>query len=181
MPDALGKLLLLVVCLTPAPILADASQGEMGGYSLGERYRFNADTMFQQAADGSLKVTAQAPSKPNDIQTVYLYTAPASHVIGKIVYHSEFATLDEARGLATSYQQILEDLYPGWEHMPAPVPMGKGGGEMLSRLHQGPYALIVFYRSTEPGAEMGVELEYESSSPMRKAWKAELQQETRAP
>ena len=175
------QVILLTAALAPAGSIADANQGELGGYRLGNKYPFNADTKFETAADRSLKIMAQAPVKPGDIPTVYLYATPATHTIGKIVYHRGFADLAAAEALATDYQLRLEALYPGWERLKAPIPMGRTGGAMLSRLRQGPYALIVFYRGTEQGAEMLVELEYESASPARKAWKAQLKTEASAP
>jgi len=171
---------LVATALAPATAIADAGRGELGGYRLGNKYPFNADTKFQTAADGSLKITAQAPVKPDDIQEVYVYATPATHTIGKIVYHRDFADLAAAEALATDYQVRLEAIYSGWERLTAPIPMGKAGGAMLSRLRQGPYALIVFYRGTAKGAEMLVELEYESASPARKAWKAKLKAEASA-
>ena len=172
---------LLAAALAPATVIADAGRGELGGYRLGNEYPLNADTKFQTAADGSLKITSQAPVKPDDIQQVYVYATPATHTIGKIVYHRHFTDLAAAEALATDYQVRLEAIYSGWERLKAPIPMGKAGGAMLSRLRQGPYALIVFYRGTQDGAELAVELEYESASPARKAWKAQLKAETSAP
>lgn len=172
---------LVATALAPATAIADAGRGELGGYRLGNEYPFNADTKFQTAADGSLKITAQAPVKPSDIQKVYVYATPGTHIIGKILYQRAFPDLAAAEALATDYQLRLEEIYAGWERLKAPIPMGKTGGAMVSRLRQGPYALIVFYRGTEQGAEMLVELEYESASPARKAWKAQLQAEASAP
>lgn len=178
---ALIWIVLLTAALAPASSIADASRGELGGYRLGNEYPFNADTKFQTAADGSLKITSQAPVKPSDIQKVYVYATPGTHIIGKILYQRAFPDLAAAEALATDYQLRLEEIYSGWERLKAPIPMGKTGGAMLSRLRQGPYALIVFYRGTEQGAEMLVELEYESASPERKAWKAQLKAEAGAP
>jgi hypothetical protein len=172
---------LLIGLLAPALVSADAGHGELGGYRLGDRYPLNADTQRQTEPDGSLRIIAQAPAKPADIDTVYLYLTPGDYTIGKIVLHRSFADLAAAEALATDYQDRLEALYAGWEQLPAPVPMPKTGGAMLSHLRQGPYALIVFYRGTEPGAEMAVELEYESASPERQAWKAQLRPATTAP
>jgi hypothetical protein len=165
---------LLAGLLAPALLSADAGTGELGGYRLGDRYPLNADTRWQPAADGSVKITAQAPDKPPDIDAVYLYATPGEYRIGKIVLYRRLADLAAAQALAADYQQRLEARYGGWERMSAPIPMPRTGGEMLSRLKQGPYALIVYYRGAAPGAEMAVELEYDSGAPQRKAWKGQL-------
>ena len=51
------------------------------------------------------------------------------------------------------------------DRLRAPLPMGKTGGEMLSRLQLGKHALIVFYRPLEQaGYEVVLELEYASKA-----------------
>lgn len=153
----------------------------MGGYRLGETYPLTATTPQKAAADRSIKIRAEQANAPADIDTVYLYASPATYTIGKIVYHQDYASLAEAEQAATRYKAALEADYPDWERLKAPIPMGKAGGAMVSRLRQGPYALIVFYRGTEQGAELAVELEFESASAERKAFKAQLREESVTP
>ena len=168
--------LALLSCL-PLLCVADANTGEMAGYRLGDAYPLTANTATSSAADRSLKLKAEQGVPPEGMDSVYLYVTPASHTIGKIVLHRDYPDLDAAGRAADVYRERLETQYPGWERLKAPIPMGKAGGEMVSRLRQGPYALIVFYRGTEQGAELVVELEYESASPERKAWKSRLRDE----
>ncbi|UCG73739.1 MAG: hypothetical protein JSV45_05030 [Chromatiales bacterium] len=171
----------IVILLGSTIAQADANRGELGGFRLGDAYALDDDSAWTTAADRSLKIAATAATKPADIDMVYLYATPASHTIGKIVYHSDFDSLGEAEQAAEKYRAQLESDYPDWERLRAPIPMGKAGGAMVSRLRNGPHALIVFYRGTADGAELAVELEYESASPERKAWKQQLKQELGAP
>lgn len=170
---------LLLLCL-PGICAADANQGEMAGYRLGDAYPLTSHTSSSAAADRSLKVKAEQAVAPDDVDTVYLYITPRSHTIGKIVLHKDYARLEEAAQAANQFKAQLEAEYADWERLKAPIPMGKAGGAMLSRLRQGPYALIVFYKGTEQGAELAVELEYESASAERKAWKSRLREESDA-
>lgn len=166
------------VALADAP--TDANNGAMGGYRLGEAYPLTASTPKQTASDRSLKIKAEQAKAPADIDTVYLYATPATYTIGKIVYHQDYADLAAAEQAAARYKAQLEAEYPDWERLKAPIPMGKAGGAMVSRLRNGPYALIVFYRGTDEGAELAVELEFESASAERKAFKAQLREESAA-
>ena len=179
LPKDLTSVTLLL--LAAAAAFADANRGEMGGYRLGDRYTVSDTTQWTTAADRSIKIKAGQPDAPADIDTVYLYASPATHTIGKIVYHSDFEDLDTAGAAAAHYKAELEAAYPDWERLKAPVPMGKAGGAMVSRLRRGPYALIVFYRGTNAGAELAVEMEFESASPERKAFRAQLREESAPP
>ena len=176
-----GLIFATLLLLAAATAFADANRGEMGGYRLGDSYTVSDTTQWTTAADRSLKIKGEQPDAPADIDTVYLYASPSTHTIGKIVYHSDFEDLDKAGEAAARYKAELEAAYPDWERLKAPVPMGKAGGAMISRLRQGPYALIVFYRGTDAGAELAVELEFESASPERKAFRAQLREESAPP
>lgn len=161
-------------------VLADANEGEMGGYRLGDSYPLNESSSYEAAADRSWKIQAQEAVVPADMDAAYVYATPATQTIGKIIFRKNFGSAAEAEAAAMEQKRRLEAAYPDWEILKAPIPMGRQGGAMVSRQRQGPYALIVFYKSTNEGAELVVELEFESSSPERKAWRAQLKAEATA-
>ena len=161
-------------------VLADANEGEMGGYRLGDIYPLNDASRYEAVADRSWKIKAQQAVVPADMDSAYVYATPATQTIGKIIFRKDFASAAEAEAAAMVQKQRLEAAYPDWEVLKAPIPMGRQGGAMVSRQRQGAYALIVFYKSTDDGAELVVELEFESSSPERKAWRAQLKAEATA-
>ena len=144
-------------------------------------HRARADRAREDRHAGEHAEAPEQANAPADIDTVYLYATPATYTIGKIVYHQDYADLATAEQAAARYKAKLEAEYPGWERLKAPIPMGKAGGAMVSRLRNGPYALIVFYHGTKEGAELAVELEFESASAERKAFKARLREESATP
>jgi hypothetical protein len=180
-PWAAPVVLLALLLGLPGANIADAGQGEMAGFRLGDRYPVQADTPMEAAADRSWKIRAAGPAPTHEQDAVYLYVTPVTHTIGKIVRQRAAADIDAAAQLAATAKTRLEERYPDWERLRAPIPMGRTGGAMVSRLRKGPYALIVFYRGTAKGAEVAEELEFESASPERKAWRALLRDEATAP
>lgn len=121
-------------------------------------------------ADGSRRIAAAGA--PDDFDAVYLYASPKSGEVGKIALSRRLADLDSAKSVAAQVVADVEARYPDWERLRAPLPMGRSGGEMLSRLQRGKHALIVFYRPLEQaGYEVVLELEYASKAPQRKAWR----------
>lgn len=164
--------------LLPALCLGDASQGELGGYRLGDAYLLGPSTEWSHAADHSLKITARTAGDPAGESSVYVYATPVSHTIGKIVLQTRFADLAAAQAAAQADRERLAAAYPDWKQaVTVPLPMGRRGGELVSRQLQEPYALIVFYRGTDAGAELVIELEFESASPAREAWRQRLRRE----
>ena len=105
---------------------------------------------------------------------MYLYISPRTGIIGKILQQQTHPDMASAKSAAERATTRVEAAYPDWQRQKAPVPFGKQGGAMLSRLLKPPFALIVFYRETGDGFVSIVELEYESKSPERKAWRASL-------
>jgi hypothetical protein len=163
-------LLIGVACLAAGPLLADASRGELAGHRLGERVALDVVPASKAQADGSLRIAAAGADDRFD--SVYLYASPVSGEVGKIALSRRLATLEDAKSVAGTIVANVEARYPDWERLRAPLPMGKTGGEMLSRLQLGKHALIVFYRPLEQaGYEVMLELEYSSKAPQRKAWR----------
>jgi hypothetical protein len=159
-----------LACLCANPLYADASRGELAGHRLGERVALDLVADSKAQADGSLRVAAAGAD--GRFESVYLYVSPLSGEAGKIAMSRRVAELEEAKAVAGSVVADVESRYPDWERLRAPLPMGRTGGEMLSRLQLGKHALIVFYRPLEQaGYEVVLELEYASKAPQRKAWR----------
>ena len=160
----------LLACVLAHSALADASRGELAGHRLGERVALDLVEASKAQADGSLRVPAAGAD--DRFESVYLYVAPVSGEVGKIALSRRVAELEDAKAVAASIVADVESLYPDWERLRAPLPMGRTGGEMLSRLQLGKQALIVFYRPlAQAGYEVVLELEYASKAPQRKAWR----------
>ena len=157
-------------CLVVSAVLADASRGELAGHRLGERIALDLVGTSKAQSDGSLRIPAAGAD--GRFESLYLYASPLSGEVGKIALSRRVAELEDARSIAGSVVAEVESLYPDWERLRAPLPMGKTGGEMLSRLQLGKHALIVFYRPLEQaGYEVVLELEYASKAPQRKSWR----------
>ena len=154
---------------------ADANRGELAGHRLGERVALDLVADSKSLPDGSLRIAVAGAQDKFD--AVYLYATPVSGAVGKIALSRTVATLEAAQALATEIKGVTEADYPDWERLRAPVSMGKTGGEMLSRLQQPPYALIVFYRPSQDSFEVVLELEYSGKAKQRKAWRALAGQE----
>ena len=169
-----------VLCLQTPLALADASLGELAGYLLGDRYPVSGGLPAEPQPDGSLRIAAPDPFLPDGFDRVDLYVSPASRLIGKIIVSRRCDDLVTAGQLAEAQKRSLEQQYPEWEVLKAPIPFGKDGGAMVSRLRQLPYALIVFYRADADEARLSVELEYDATSAQRQAWKARLGEEKAA-
>ncbi len=170
-----GWLLCAASILLAQTAQADAGRGELAGHRLGERVALDLVAGSKPQPDGSLKISVAGAG--DEFDAVYLYTTPVSGAVGKIALSRSLATIEAARALAMEIKGRAEADYPAWERLRAPVSMGKTGGEMLSRLQQAPYALIVFYRPSADSFEVVLELEYSGKAKQRKAWRALAGQE----
>jgi len=164
------RALLSLVLLAFGTAHADAGRGELAGHRLGERVALDLVSAPKIQADGSLRISAAGAG--NEFDAVYLYTSPGSGEVGKIALSRRLAEPLQAKRVADEIASDIEARYAQWERLKAPLPLGRSGGEMLSRLQQGKYALIVYYRPLEQaGYEVVLELEYASRAPQRKAWR----------
>jgi hypothetical protein len=152
----------------------------MGGYQLGQQYAMDAATQWQAENDKSVKIATQQGIKPDGVDKVYVYASPGSHTIGKIIYQNAYPDLDAAAAAAEAYRDQLQAEYPDWDRLKAPIPMGKAGGAIVSRMQSGAYALIVYYKAVDDAAQLVVELEYGGSSAEKKAWRKQLREEATA-
>ena len=105
-------MLLPLLFYTPASI-ADANDGDLFGYSLGNRYTEN---MREAPDEGQLVLlTAQNPVKPPDIERVYVLVTPISHSIGKIAGETWYESGEDAIVAYERFRAILRNKYSGWE------------------------------------------------------------------
>ncbi len=162
--------LVLIVAIANAGCANSIGFG-LADYALGETYAVSNAAALKSMPDGSLRVRVEGQPTEYGEDAAYLYVSPLSGQIGKIVLSRSMDDLAAAKSAAAAFKQQLEADYPHWERQAVPVRMGRGGGEMISRLSQDPYAFIVFYQPSESGAQALLELEYDARAPQRKAWR----------
>jgi hypothetical protein len=107
--------LLAALIAMPTLVLADATNGDFLGYSLGATYGSNAATVEKVRTNGTLVIEAQSPVKPDDIASVSLIVTSETKTIGHISGSQWFATEAEAREFARHYVNLLHAKYSDWE------------------------------------------------------------------
>lgn len=92
---------------------ADANDGDLFGYSLGNRY---TEQVSEALDDGQLVlITTQNPVKPADIEKVYVLVTPISHSVGKIAGETWYESGEDAVVAYERFRTILRNKYSGWE------------------------------------------------------------------
>jgi hypothetical protein len=105
---------LLILCLLSAgTVWADANTGDFLGYTLGTNYDSSGGAE-ELGANGTIRVAAANPVKPDDIEDVQLIVTAQSRTIGYITGASWFNTEDEAREFARRYVNLLHAKYANW-------------------------------------------------------------------
>lgn len=175
-------MLRFIFALLCVPLVADADigAGELAGFRLGDQFDLVATTPTKAIGDRSVRIAASSSQLPSDADALYLYTTPGSHIIGKIVIQRLAADEAEAERIANELKFRWEAANPDWERLESPVPFGRRGGAMVGRLRQGIYALFIFYRPIDEGYAVAVELEFDSRSAERKAWRRQIKAESAA-
>ena len=103
-----------IVLLAPLTgAFADANDGDLFGYTLGDQYH-EADNKPQDDARLVL-VATQNPLKPDAIEVVYVITTPISRSIGKIAGESWFESGEDAIVAYERFRSILREKYNHWE------------------------------------------------------------------
>jgi hypothetical protein len=93
--------------------MADANDGDLFGYSLGERY---TEQLSEPGNAGRLILIAtQNPVKPAAIEKVYVLVTPVSRTIGKIAGEAWFESGEDALVTYERFRTILRNKYKGWE------------------------------------------------------------------
>jgi hypothetical protein len=92
---------------------ADANDGDLFGYSLGDRY-----TEQQNEPDNTGRLilfATQNPVKPATIEKVYVAVTPVSRTIGKIAGEAWFESGEDALVAYERFRAILRNKYEGWQ------------------------------------------------------------------
>ena len=107
------RLLLCCLLALPTVVFADASEGQFMGYELGKEYPTSSQK-FGITTTGNLRIVAEHPTKPDNINQVSLIATPDSRTIGYIIAASWFATEREARDFGIRYVELLRAKYSDW-------------------------------------------------------------------
>jgi hypothetical protein len=109
----------LATHLSPASTArADASEGELFGYKLGDRYPVSELTQGRRLSvfrPALLELVAEHPVKAKDIDEVHLVTTLKSYTIASIFSVNTFDHREDAEIFAQQYAAILRAKYPEWQ------------------------------------------------------------------
>ena len=91
---------------------ADANDGDLFGYALGDQYAIQE--IQSQGGGQLLLIDSQDPIKPKTIDNVYVLLTPITHSIGKIAGETWYASGENAIVEYERYRVILRDKYGDW-------------------------------------------------------------------
>ncbi len=109
------RIFLMLVITMPSIVIADAADGQFMGYQLGSNYQRSANTRTHITFTGNLKITAENPVKPANVDDVTLTTTAGTLTIGYINALSWFDTEAKAREFGREYFKLLRAKYPEWK------------------------------------------------------------------
>jgi len=102
-----------VMMFSSAVAIADANDGDLFGYALGDTYTETDDKSQDDAR--LVLIAAQNPVKPAGIETVYVLVTPVSRTIGKVAGEAWFASGEDAILAYERFRSILRNKYSSWE------------------------------------------------------------------
>ena len=99
----------LCLILLPSIAFADARNGELFGYKIGDVYPITISTMGEIHQNGikSMTVYAETPKKPKDIGNVWIDVTRKSFTIVKIESRTKFDSYEKAKSCAYRYEELL--------------------------------------------------------------------------
>jgi|GEM_PF-1315940 len=106
--------LLMTCVMSSTSAWADANDGDFLGYMLGTKYTNPSTAAEELGANGTIRLNAANPVKPDDIAEVQVIVTAQSRTIGYISGASWFAKEAEARAFARRYINLLHAKYSGW-------------------------------------------------------------------
>ncbi len=113
MRKARAAMFAAIMLFSSAAAMADANDGDLFGYALGDTY---TETDEKPKDDARLVlIAAQNPVKPTGIETVYVLVTPISRTIGKVAGETWFASGEDAILAYERYRSILRKKYINWE------------------------------------------------------------------
>ena len=104
---------LLVSAFNAEISLADANNGDLFGYELGDRYPTQQSD--SQGGGKLLLIEARDPIKPRSIDKVYVLLTPVTYSIGRIAGETWYASGENAIVEYERYRVILRQKYGDWE------------------------------------------------------------------
>ena len=166
-------LVTLVVAVLSGPVaLADANDGELFGYRLGDRYIVGPDTsafMIGLGGHDAMRVVADQAVMPDDFSEVQILCTAGSCQIGAISGIIKPASQQEAIETADRYLRLLRKLYGDWPARNDP------NGQIVT-LRKSPYVIQVM-RFQMP-LEVRVNLKFDRDAAENAAWTAVLKRES---
>ncbi len=176
MSGKIGRLAVLVtlaqVVLYSQVVRADANDGELFGYRLGDRYIVSADTsafFIGLAGHDALRVVADQAVTPDDFSEVQILCTVGSCRIGAISGIIKPASQQAAIETADRYLRLLRKLYSDW-------PVSKDPNGQIVTMRKSPYVIQVM-RFQMP-LEVRVNLKFDRDAAENKAWTAVLERES---
>ncbi len=170
----------ILVCLTAfifaglgtTPTLADANDGELFGYRLGDRYVVGSDTsahVIGLAGHDALRIVADQAVTPDDVSEVQILCTVGSCRIGAISGIIKPASQQAAMETADRYVRLLRNLYRDWAASEEPH-------SQIVTLRKSPYVIQVM-RFQMP-LEVRVNLKFDRDSSASKSWISVLARES---
>jgi len=159
----LRKLFLLFIHISlifTAPLsYADATEGELFGYKLGDKYTFTDKTIALPHGK-EFHTLAETPVTPEDIEYVLLNITATSHTITQMVTETIFENNQDALSFAKKYANILRAKYGKYETKPIAFNLINFDSVFPSILLQlefeDTHMLTVMFVSTFPSSTKGV-------------------------
>jgi hypothetical protein len=92
--------------------MADAADGELFGYKIGDSYEITEKTKKKINVDGTVVVIkAEAAKQPEDVGKVYIVTSTMTYTIGTIYSTRKFRNANIAEEFAHKYTSFLAAKY----------------------------------------------------------------------
>jgi len=143
MRTVLKFLVVATLALQLSQAFADANDGELFGYSLGERY------------DDLPSFVVSDAYKPNSIDIVFVTVTPVSNTVGKITGETWFESGEDAILAYERFRSFLRQKYSEWKTDERSEKLYQGsrfwsGDYVLSVQASGPHTNIPFYGAGRP-------------------------------
>jgi len=111
-----SSLLFLIIFLSvlaiPRSVMADAADGELFGYKIGDSYEITEKTKKKINVGGTaVVIKAEEARKPEDVGKVYVVTSTMSYTIGTIYSMRKFRNKNIANEFAHRYSSFLAAKY----------------------------------------------------------------------
>lgn len=105
-------LALLIIFAFTNTVLADAANGELFGYKIGDGYEITEKTKKKINVGGTaVVIKAEEARKPEDVGKVYVVTSTMSYTIGTIYSTRKFRNKNIAEEFAHKYTSFLAAKY----------------------------------------------------------------------